>query len=129
MKVTMWLISLCLAFGFSSYEGNTIREWKVSNNSTKTIQLDVKTGFGVDKIFVVESGNSEIISVVENRGGNNDAGNTADYFDLLDLINPIDSTRKDIKASSPWSVESEHVKRVPSLYEHRFSITITDQYF
>lgn len=129
MKVKMLLLVVSIGIGFSSCEGNTNREWKVSNYSSKTIQLDVKTGFGVDKIFVLESGNSEVISVIEIRGGNRVAGKTSEYFELLDLINPIDSTRKDMKANSAWSVESEHVKRVPSFYEHRFSLSITDQNF
>ncbi len=129
MRTFSILVGLFTAIALSSCEGNTTREWKVINNSSQAFQVDMKSNFNMEKVVTIETGKSEVIYVYETRGGNDDAGNTGDYFESFEIVNMSNTVRKDIQASSNWKAESEHVKRVPSFYEHKFSISISDDDF
>lgn len=129
MRTLSILAGLFTAIILSSCEGNTTREWKVINNSSQAFQVDMKSNFNSEKIVTIETGKSETIYVYDTRGGQDDAGNTSDYFESLEIVNLSNSVRKDILNSSNWKAESEHVKRVPSHYEHKFLISISDDDF
>ncbi len=129
MRTVSILIGICLGIILSSCEGNTTREWKVTNNSSQAFQVDIKSNFNMEKLVTIETGKSEVIYVYETRGGDDDAGNTAEYFESFEIVSLSDSVRKDVQASPNWKSESEHAKRVPSHFEHKFTISISDDDF
>ncbi|MAZ37660.1 MAG: hypothetical protein CL842_09445 [Crocinitomicaceae bacterium] len=129
MRTLSILVGLFTAIVLSSCEGNTTREWKVINNSSEAFQVDMKSNFSSEKVVTIETGKSETIYVNDTRGGQDDAGNTSDYFESSEIVNLSNTERKDIQASSNWKSESEHAKRVPSHFEHKFTISISDDDF
>lgn len=129
MRALSILAGLFTAIILTSCEGNTTREWIVINNSSEAFQVAMKSNFSTEKVVTIETGKSKVIYVNETLGGQDNAGNTGEYFESFEIVNLSNTERKDIQASSNWKSESEHAKRVPSHFEHKFTISISDDDF
>ena len=110
-------------------EGNTYREWNVVNNSSTQIQIELISGnSGLDYSTVGPDSVRKII-ITDQLGGSEFAGNPVHSFDSLLIYNLTDTLVKSVYDSSNWIVESEHVSKTPSSWEHKFTFTLTDQDF
>lgn len=111
-----------------SCEGNTQREWTVFNETNQSITIISNSNFTDLETFIIPPKSSKIVAINDLRGGQKEPGETNLHFDNLDLIRPSDSTSVDLKNNSKWEVQSVQLHRVPSEYEHKFSLHINDSY-
>ena len=66
-----------------SCEGNTKREWTISNESQLMMVIISNPDFDDEQTYFLAPGTSIEIASTESRGGQKDAGETAQYFKNL----------------------------------------------
>ena len=126
------ILRLMVIFGLpllTACEGNTYREWNVVNSSSTQIQVEFKSEFSDLDQSTVGPDSVRRIMVTDQRGGSDFAGNPVHFFDSLLIYKTTDTLIKSVYDSANWIVESEHISKAPSAWEHKFSFTLTDDDF
>jgi hypothetical protein len=123
------LLSFALIITLYSCEGETRSTWKLENNSSETLRVYPKflrTFMASDTLTISPMTIIEI-AVYSDRGGRSEPGSATENIEEMIVFNRVgDTVQKDVFMESNWGVDSRHRKRVPSLWDHRFTFTISE---
>ena len=113
-------------------EGQTTREWYVQNDSSRqlTIYADMVFYSNFIDTVIIAPYSADMISFNEVRGGQDYAGPAVRQGDSVDVVaQPPDSLTKDIINETNWLVETDHKRKIPSFYYHRFTFVVSNADF
>lgn len=121
----------CVLILLASCEGGTIRTWEINNSSAQTVHVQAEvilTGALVDTI--IQSGGTAEITWWEQRGGSGRVEPPIEEFSQLIITNPqLDTAAIVWQDIGNWQVQTTHVSRAPSSWEHTHLLVVTDSLF
>jgi hypothetical protein len=121
----------CVLILLASCEGGTIRIWEVHNSSAQTVHVQAEVilnGALVDTI--IQPGVTAEITWWEQRGGSGRVEPPTEEFSQLIITNPqLDTAAIEWQDIGNWQVQTTHVSRVPSSWEHTHLLVVTDSLF
>ncbi len=128
-KISTPFLLFASVFLWSSCEGATNREWKVTNNSSSTVYVEMKT-FGSDlKTESIKAGETKTTSIFNTKkGAKAEMTATEDITSFL-IYNDTDTSKKDHNNNENWVSDSEKNKGIPAEYTHKFTFTVADSDF
>ena len=108
--------------------GNTDYTWQVTNNSSSDIQVWAESGFSsVEDSVVISTNSTEMIGFFNQLGGNKTEQLPENAFNSLVVVNAAgDTMQSSYIDPGSWISEIEHIKRVPSQYEHVYTFVVND---
>jgi hypothetical protein len=121
----------CVLILLASCEGGTIRTWEINNSSAQTVHVQAEVilnGALVDTI--IQSGVTAEITWWEQRGGSGRVEPPTEEFSQLIITNPqLDTAAIVWQDIGNWQVQTTHVSRAPSSWEHTHLLVVTDSLF
>ena len=121
----------CALILLASCEGGTIRTWEINNSSAQTVHVQAEVilnGALVDTI--IQSGVTAEITWWEQRGGSGRVEPPTEEFSQLIITNPqLDTAAIEWQDIGNWQVQTTHVSRAPSSWEHTHLLVVTDSLF
>ena len=121
----------CVLILLASCEGGTIRTWEINNSSAQTVHVQAEVilnGALVDTI--IQSGVTAEITWWEQRGGSGRVEPPTEEFSQLIITNPqLDTAAIEWQDIGNWQVQTTHVSRAPSSWEHTHLLVVTDSLF
>lgn len=114
------LFNICLiTFVLTSCEGNTDVEIYLSNQSSDTITVKLYNDIDSSIYDVLPNSNTEIYTQ-SMLGGQSDPGKISYYIDSLSLERHGIPCKVNLLINPSWEIITEHTRKVPSNYTHRF---------
>ena len=129
-KIIRFAIPLVIIL-LASCEGNTIREWRVSNESSTSIVVRVGLVYDSDTVFQsIETGQEEIITITSEDRGNSQPQQAYEVFSYF-LVTTSDGETTDMHYADndSWEIYMEKSKNSPPHYEQTYTLIVTDADF
>ena len=112
----------------ASCQGNTDREWRVSNESSDTIHVQASLVFIADTIYdTVVPGDINIITITNEEKGNSLPQQAYDVFSFFMISGDEgDTIRKNFLDNDNWDIYIEQTKSNPQHFEQTYTMIVTD---
>lgn len=131
LNLLLGIITLSI-LTLTSCEGNTDRYRHIQNNSGVDISIYASGNSFYEFEFQenLEAGQSVMFYNTNLRGGTDQIENPAMGIDSLLIINNTgDTCTLDYNIESNWNTEVEQRRKVPSDWQHNYTLTIKDSDF
>ncbi len=128
-NILNFLLLLSLIVVLSSCEGSTNYTYRVHNTSSFDISLEIESFFSVDTLQTISSGKEVIVMTGDMLGGRESSGSPSNHITKFLIYNSTDTMTKDFETDENWTIKSDHVRKIPSAYEHEFLLTFSDSDF
>ena len=123
-KLTFFLVAIT----FISCEGNTTYEWKIKNDASNSIFLEIDSSFvGLNEDTIL-SGETKTILIYDKMGGSSNSGDAIRWGNLL-IYKLNDTLVKNTDLESNWTIFTEQRHKIPSDYYHEFTFKLNDSDF
>jgi hypothetical protein len=119
---------LCSAIYLMACEGNTARIWKVDNQTDGILKVQINSDSDSNSLSVTRMCAGEIIRR-DQLGGSDTPGPPDQSFTELLIILADDTLQTDYTLTESWQIESDHLKKVPSHWQHEFTLVVNDEGF
>jgi hypothetical protein len=129
MKKLLFLGSIATLF--ISCEGNTNREYIITNTSQDSIKVRFNNNYmGSIDSFDIAPQSSQGIFEYDQRGGSDYSENISSVFDSFVITNSFgDTCTKSVWIDDNWEKMIGQIKRVPSHWEHDYFFNVDDSNF
>jgi hypothetical protein len=131
LNLLLGIITLSI-LTLTSCEGNTDRYRHIQNNSSNSISIFASGSDYYEFEFQenLEAGQSVMFYNTNQMGGSETIENPATGIDSLLIINSEgDTCKKDFTIENNWETKVEHRRKVPSDWQHNYTLTIDDSDF
>lgn len=127
-EIKKLIIPVMIIF-LASCQGNTDREWRVSNESSDTVHVQASLVFIADTIYdTVVPGDINIITITNEEKGNSLPQQAYDVFSYFMISSDEgDPIRKNFLDNDNWDIYIDQTKSNPQHFEQTYTMIVTDK--